>query len=91
MTRPSSMLWLRSGGVVSSGAAPSGRREPVRETRTPARHDGTPTRVLVGPSGPVRPSAVEQVRAADAAAVALCVDAMQPAPDARRSTRTEAR
>lgn len=26
-----------------------------------------------------------------AAAVALCVDAMQPAPDARRSTRTEAR
>ena len=74
MTRPSSMLWLRSGGVVSSGAAPSGRREPVRETRTPARPDGTPTRVLVGPSGPVRPSAVEQVRAADAADTARRCD-----------------
>lgn len=40
---------------------------------------------------PVLDTALAQQRAADTAAVALCVDAMQPAPDARRSTRTEAR
>ena len=34
---------------------------------------------------PVLDAALAQQRAADAAAVALCVEAMQPAPDARRS------
>lgn len=64
MTRPSQSLWLRSGSNTTS----SGRREPVRATVLPVSRGAStaPPRVLVGPSGPVLPSAVEQVRAADA-------------------------
>lgn len=67
-------LWLGTGrsvlrtGTASGASGTSARHAPVRATVLPQARavDYTPTHTTVGPSGPVRPSAVEQVRAADA-------------------------
>ena len=62
-------LWLGTGRSVLRTGTTSGtsaRHAPVRATVLPRAVDYTPTHTTVGPSGPVRPSAVEQVRAADA-------------------------
>jgi len=65
-------LWLGTGrsvlrtGTTTGTSGTSARHAPVRATVLPRAVDYTPTHTTVGPSGPVRPSAVEQVRAADA-------------------------
>lgn len=66
-------LWLGTGRTVLRTGTTSGtpaRHAPVRATvlpAAPARVDHTPPYTTVGPSGPVRPSAADQVRAVDAA------------------------
>ena len=64
-------LWLGTGRTVLRTGTTSGtpaRHAPVRATALPAApaRDDTPPYTTVGPSGPVRPSAADQVRAADA-------------------------
>jgi hypothetical protein len=66
-------LWLGTGrtvlrtGTASGSSASPARHARVRATVLPRAVDRTPTRTVVGPSGPARPPAVDQVRAVDAA------------------------
>ena len=59
-------LWLGTGRTVLRTGTTSGtptRHAPVSATVLPRTVDYAPPRTIVGPSGPVRPSAADQVRA----------------------------